>query len=114
LSLGFGDYCEVYDGTDNTTCSRTVPCIAIYPCCNYTGSWAFCNLISKTRIRQTNWKKMVTTPEFAEKMIALDTEVTTVEPVGEKGDRVEKNNETMNETMKVKSGSRVERLWKTV
>jgi hypothetical protein len=30
-------------------------------------------------------------------MIALDTEVTTVEPVGEKGDRVEKSNETMNE-----------------
>jgi hypothetical protein len=45
----------------------------------------------------TNWKKMVTTLEFAEKMIALDTEVTTVEPVGEKGDRVEKSNETMNE-----------------
>jgi hypothetical protein len=40
---------------------------------------------------------MVTTPEFAEKMNALDTEVATVEPVGEKGDTVDKNNETMNE-----------------
>ncbi len=51
LSLGFGDYCEVYDGTNNTSKRRTVPCIALYPCCNYTGSWAFYNLLSKTRIR---------------------------------------------------------------
>jgi hypothetical protein len=97
LSLGFGDYCEVYDGTDSTTRSRTVPCIALYLCCNYTGSWAFYNLISKTRIRRTHWKKMVTTPEFAEKMNALDTEAATVELVGEKGDTVDKNNETVSE-----------------
>jgi len=51
LLLGFGDYCEVYDGTNNTSKRRTVPCIALYPCCNYTGSWAFYNLLSKTRIR---------------------------------------------------------------
>jgi hypothetical protein len=37
LSLGFGDYCKVYDGMDNMTQSRTVPCISLYPCCNYTG-----------------------------------------------------------------------------
>jgi len=97
LSLGFGNYCEVYDGTDNTSRSRTVPCIALYLCCNYTGSWAFYNLITKTRIRQTHWKKMVTTPEFAEKMNALDTKVATVEPVGEKGDTVDKNNENVSE-----------------
>jgi hypothetical protein len=34
LSLGFGDYCEVYNGTDNTTRSRSMPCIALYPCSN--------------------------------------------------------------------------------
>jgi hypothetical protein len=88
LSLGFGDYCKVYDGTDNTTRNRTVPCIALYPCCNYTGSWAFYNLLTKTRIRQTHWKKMVTTPEFAEKMNALDPGMAVVEPVRDSGDAV--------------------------
>jgi len=88
LSLGFGDYCEVYDGTNNTSRSRTVPCIALYPCCNYTGSWALYNLLSKTRIRQMHWKKMVTTQEFAEKMNALDPTTTVLEPVGGDADRV--------------------------
>ena len=29
LSLAFGDYIEVYDGTDNMARSRSVPCIAL-------------------------------------------------------------------------------------
>jgi hypothetical protein len=41
LSLAFGDYCEVFDGTDNTSKQRSVPCIVLYPCCNATGSWFF-------------------------------------------------------------------------
>jgi hypothetical protein len=41
LSLGFGDYCKVYDGTDNTTRSRSLPCVALYPCCNITGHGRF-------------------------------------------------------------------------
>jgi hypothetical protein len=61
LTLAFGDYCEVYDGTDNTSKSRTVPCIALYPCNNATGSWEFVNLKTNQRIRRSNWKKMVTT-----------------------------------------------------
>ena len=32
LELAFGDYCEVYDGTDNTSKSRSIPCIALFPC----------------------------------------------------------------------------------
>ena len=30
LELVIGDYCEVYDVTDNTSASRSVPCIALY------------------------------------------------------------------------------------
>jgi hypothetical protein len=41
LSLGFGDYCEVFDGSDNTSRSRTLPCIAFHSCNNSTGSWQF-------------------------------------------------------------------------
>jgi len=32
LELAFGDYVEVYDGTDNTSKPRSIPCIALYPC----------------------------------------------------------------------------------
>jgi hypothetical protein len=51
--LAFGDYCKVYDGTDNTARARSIPCIALYPCNNATGSWAFWNLNSMQRIRRT-------------------------------------------------------------
>jgi hypothetical protein len=57
----FGDYIEVYDGTDNMACSRSVPCIALYPCNNMTGSWAFLNLSMKQYIRSSQWQKMRTT-----------------------------------------------------
>jgi hypothetical protein len=83
LSLGFGDYCEVYDGTGNTTRSRSIPCVALYPCCNVTGLWAFYSLMMRVRICWMNWKKMVTTFEFIEKMNALDQEAAAPDPVDE-------------------------------
>jgi len=80
LSLAFEDYCEVFDGSDNTSKSRSVPCVALYPCSNVTGSWNFYNLLTKKRIRRSIWKKMVTTSSFAEKMNALVGEEVTLEP----------------------------------
>jgi hypothetical protein len=47
LSLAFGDYAEVYNGTDDMACSHSVPCIALYQCNNMTGSWKFLNLSTK-------------------------------------------------------------------
>jgi hypothetical protein len=58
LSLAFGYYVEVYDGTDNTVCTCSVPCIALYPCNNMTGSWAFLNLSTEQYIRCSQWQKM--------------------------------------------------------
>ncbi len=58
LSLAFGDYAKVYDATDNTACSCSVPCIALYPCNNMTGSWTFLNLSTKQYIRCLQWQKM--------------------------------------------------------
>jgi hypothetical protein len=81
--LGFGDYCEVYDGADNATKSRSLPSVALYPRCNITGSWAFYSLTSKTRIHLLQWKRMVTSAEFTEKMSALDPDAVALEPVGE-------------------------------
>jgi hypothetical protein len=50
LSLAFGDYAEVYHGTDNTAKSRSISCIALYPCNNSTGSWVFLNLQTKRQV----------------------------------------------------------------
>jgi hypothetical protein len=72
FSLAFGDYCEVYDGTDNTSRERSVLCIALYPCNNAAGSWAFLNLKSKQQLRRTQWIKMVTNEEIVKQMNAYD------------------------------------------
>ena len=60
LELAFGDNCEVYDGTNNASASRSIPCIALYPTNNSTGSWEFMNLTTKVRVRRLQWKLMVT------------------------------------------------------
>lgn len=60
LDLEFGTYAEVYDGTDNTSRSRSIPCIALYPCSNSTGSWEFMSLKTKSRIRRSHWIKLKT------------------------------------------------------
>jgi len=72
LELAFGDYCEVYDGADNTSASRSVPSIALYPLGNSTGSWCFMNLKTKTRIRRSHWKAMVTTELIVDVLIFFD------------------------------------------
>lgn len=41
LELGFGDYCEVH----------MIPCIALCPSNNATGSWKFLSLAMNKRIR---------------------------------------------------------------
>jgi hypothetical protein len=51
LQLAFGDYAEVFDGSDNTSRSRTIPCTALHLCNNATGSWEFLNLLSENRVR---------------------------------------------------------------
>jgi hypothetical protein len=59
--LAFGDYAEVYGGTTNTSKERGVPCIALYPVGNASGSWFFWNLLANEHLRRSNWTKMVMT-----------------------------------------------------
>ena len=64
LALGFGDYCEVHRPNvvnNDVTAARTVPCIALRPAGNATGSWWMLNMRTCQRLRTTNWRKMVTT-----------------------------------------------------
>jgi hypothetical protein len=58
LLLAFGDYVEVHTGTDNTSRERSVPCIALYPVGNTTGTWQFWNLRTKRYMRHSTWVKM--------------------------------------------------------
>ncbi len=75
LQLAFGDYAEVFDGSDNTSRSRTIPCIALQPCNNSTGSWEFLNLLTGNRVRRSNWRKMVTTEVVIAKMNAMTSAI---------------------------------------
>jgi hypothetical protein len=74
LCLHFGDYCKVYNRVDHTSRSRSMPCIALYPCSNMAGSWAFINLVLKSIIRRSQWVKMVTTDKIVSRMNSFDPE----------------------------------------
>jgi hypothetical protein len=71
LELAFGDYAEVFDGTDNTSRSHTIPCIALHPCNNSTGSWEYLNLLTGNRVHRSSWKRMVTTEVIIARMNAM-------------------------------------------
>jgi hypothetical protein len=75
LALGFGDYCKVYNGTDNTSRSRSLPCIVLHPCNNSTGSWQFLNITSGVMIRRSNWRRMATTQAIIDKINSMLTVV---------------------------------------
>jgi hypothetical protein len=55
LSLGFGD------GSESTSRSRSVPCVALHPCNNAADSWKYWNLRTGAHVRKSNWKQMTTT-----------------------------------------------------
>ncbi len=60
LELAFGDYVELYTGTDNTSKERSTPCIALYPVGNSTGAWQFWNLHLGKYMRHSTWVRMNT------------------------------------------------------
>ena len=72
LDLEFGTYAEVYDGTDNTSRSRSIPSVALYPCSNSTGSWEFMNLKTKMRVRRSHWIKIKPSELIVEVMNKFD------------------------------------------
>jgi hypothetical protein len=60
LLLSFRDYVEAYEGTDNTSRARSLACIALHPAGNVAGSWVLWKIKTRTRVRRSNVKKMVT------------------------------------------------------
>ena len=97
LGLAFGDYYKVYDGTGNTSESRSIPCIALFPSTNTTGSWEFMNLRTKQSVRRSNWKLMATTELNITTMINFDVKniPVTAEPVVEQEVRAEAKKEDL-------------------
>ena len=77
FSIAFGDYCECYANrgkSNDALQDRSEPCIALYPVNNSSGSWVMFNLISKRRIRRSNWKKMVTNDLIIDAVKSLVTD----------------------------------------
>jgi hypothetical protein len=58
----------VFDGSNNTSRSHSLPYIAPYPCNNLTGSWQFLNITMGSMIRRSNWCRMVTTQVVMDKI----------------------------------------------
>jgi hypothetical protein len=61
LKVAFGDYVEAYEGTDNTSRARSAACIALYPANNAAGSWILWKIDTRSKVRRTNFEKLVTT-----------------------------------------------------
>mmetsp|Transcript_22436 Transcript_22436/g.32130 ORF Transcript_22436/g.32130 Transcript_22436/m.32130 type:complete len:716 (-) Transcript_22436:89-2236(-) len=60
LGLSFGDYVEVHNGTTNTSQEQSLACIALYPEGNATNTWRFYCVSTRSYVRRSTWKKMVT------------------------------------------------------
>jgi hypothetical protein len=76
FGLAFGDYVEAYEGATNTMTARSTACIALCPTNNSTGAWVLWKIATRSRIRRTNWVKLVTTQLIIDAMNAVAREST--------------------------------------
>jgi hypothetical protein len=85
LGLAFGDYVESYEGTTNTSKARSSACIALYPTANTTGAWVLWKIKNRTRVRSTNYVKLVTNELVIDAInqIALDKDIIAALPVAD-------------------------------
>jgi hypothetical protein len=74
LKVAFGDYIEAYEGTDNTSNARSAACIALYPANNAAGSWVLWKLETRSKVRRSNFEKLVTTDLVKETMERIAAE----------------------------------------
>jgi len=88
LQVAFGDYVEAYEGTDNTSRARSAACIALHPAGNLSGSWVLWKIETRTRVRRTNMRKMVTSDLIVQAMNATAAESVIVEEIPEAGEVV--------------------------
>jgi hypothetical protein len=65
---------EAYEGTDNTSNARSAACIALYPANNAAGSWVLWKLETRSKVRRSNFEKLVTTDLVKETMEKIAAE----------------------------------------
>jgi len=88
LQVAHGDYLEAYEGTENTLRARSAVCIAMYPAGNLSGSWILWKIETRTRVRRTNMRMMVTLDLIIQAMNATAAESAIVEEILEQGEVV--------------------------
>jgi hypothetical protein len=71
FGLAFGDYVEAYEGTTNTMTARSMACITLCPANNSTIAWVMWKIATRSRIRRSNWVKLVTTQLIIDAMNAV-------------------------------------------
>jgi hypothetical protein len=86
LQVAFGDYVEAYEGTDNTSRARSAACIALHPVGNLSGLWILWKIETRTRVRRTNMRKMVTSDLIVQAMNATAAESAIAEEISEAGE----------------------------
>lgn len=55
ISLEFGAYVQIYDGTSNNVRSRTLGAMAMYPTFNVSGDYYFMSLATGARVQRHSW-----------------------------------------------------------
>jgi hypothetical protein len=85
LCMAFGDFVEAYEGTDNTSRTRSSACIALYPTANSTGAWVLWKISNQSKVRRTNYVKLVTNESIinAINQIAVNEEQQVILPSAE-------------------------------
>ena len=71
ISLKFGDYVQVFEGTTNTNKSRTQGAIALYPSGNLQQGWIFMSLLTGREVHRKQWTQMTINQKVIDRVNAL-------------------------------------------
>ena len=71
ISLKFGDYVQVFEGTTNTNKSRTQGAIALYPSGNLQQGWIFMSLLTGREVHGKQWTQMTINQKVIDRVNAL-------------------------------------------
>jgi len=79
LQVASRDYVEAYEGMDNMSRTCSAARIVLYPAGNLSGSWILWKIESRTPVRRTNMRKMVTSDLIIWAINSIAAESTIVE-----------------------------------
>ena len=71
MSLKFGDYVQVFEGTTNTNKGGTQGAIALYPSGNLQQGWIFMSLLTGREVHRKQWTQMIINQKVIDHVNAL-------------------------------------------